>query len=118
MMQSFTVFEFPPTLNELNRMHFMKRAKLKEQWEKLISDSCLIHGIQPVKRVSITLEFYFPDKRRRDLDNYAFAFKFIGDALVKRGILPDDSYKEVVELRVICGGVGETKRISVHLVEV
>lgn len=117
-MQTFRVNDFPPTLNELNRMHYMQRAKLKEKWEKIVSDSCLIHGIQPVKRVSITLEFWFPDKRRRDLDNYAFAFKFIGDALVKLGILPDDSTKEVVELRVIEGGIARPKGIMIYLVEV
>ncbi|CAN7359350.1 RusA family crossover junction endodeoxyribonuclease [Paenibacillus sp. LjRoot56] len=96
----------------------MQRAKLKEQWESIVRDSCWIYGIQPVKRVSITLEFYFPDKRRRDLDNYAFAFKFIGDALVKLGILPDDSTEEVVELRVVKGGISKPKHINIHLVEV
>lgn len=117
-MQSFTVYEFPPTLNQLNLLHHMQRARLKEQWEKIVKDACLIHGIQPVKRVSITLEFWFPDKRRRDLDNYAFAFKFIQDALVKVGILTDDSAEEVIELRVVKGGISKPKYINVYLVEV
>lgn len=117
MIQSFTVYDFPPTLNELNNMHFMKRAKLKEHWERVVGDAVLEWGIQPMDRVSITLEFYFPDKRRRDLDNYAFAFKFLQDALVKQRILTDDSSEEVVELRVVKGGISKPKRIIIHLVE-
>lgn len=116
-MQTLTVYDFPPTLNELNRMHFMQRAKLKEHWEDIVSESCRDYGIKPMKRISMTLEFYFPDKRRRDLDNYAFAFKFIGDALVKLGILPDDSSDDIVELRVIKGGISKPKHINVHLIE-
>lgn len=118
IIQTLTVYSFPPTLNELNRLHFHQRAKLKEQWEKIVRDACTASSVKPMKRVSVTLEFWFPDKRRRDLDNYAFAFKFIGDALVKLGILPDDSTEEVVELRVIKGGIGKPKRINIILVEV
>ena len=35
---------------------------------------------------------------RRDLDNIAFATKFIQDALVETGVFPDDSQKFIKEL--------------------
>jgi len=39
-------------------------------------------------RVEIELNFYFPDKRRRDLDNY---IKSMLDTLVLYGVIEDDS---------------------------
>ncbi len=36
---------------------------------------------------------WYEEDKRRDIDNIAFAKKFILDALVKTGILPDDSRK-------------------------
>ncbi|MEC0231168.1 RusA family crossover junction endodeoxyribonuclease [Paenibacillus alba] len=117
-MQTIRVNEFPPTLNELNNMHFMKRAKLKEVWESIVGRACLEHMVSPVAKVSITLEFFFPDKRRRDPDNHAFAAKFLLDGLVKAGVLTDDSFDEVTELRIVKGGVSKPKHILIHLVEV
>jgi len=38
--------------------------------------------------------FYFPDNRRRDIDNFSY-FKGILDGLVKAGIIADDSVKDV-----------------------
>lgn len=117
-MQTIRVNEFPPTLNELNNLHFRSRAKKKEYWEALIEKECLAQHIKPMGRVSATFEFYFPDKRRRDLDNYGFAAKFCLDGLVNAGVLKDDSYNEVAELRIIKGGIIKPKCLLIHLVEV
>lgn len=117
MNQTIRVNEFPPTLNELNNMHFMKRAKLKETWESIVSKACMEHGAYPMNKVSVTLEFYFPDKRRRDPDNYGFSAKFLLDGLVKAGVLSDDSFDEISELRIVKGGVGKPKHILIHLYE-
>lgn len=45
------------------------------------------------------LWFYWtvPNKRR-DLDNIAFATKFVQDALVVNGVFPDDNLEHIVEL--------------------
>ncbi|GCL71776.1 hypothetical protein PN4B1_16810 [Paenibacillus naphthalenovorans] len=116
-MQTIRVNEFPPTLNELNNMHFMKRAKLKEKWENIVSKACMEYGVMPIQKASITLEFWFPDKRRRDPDNYSFSAKFLLDGLVKAGVLPDDSFNEITELRIIKGGVSKPQHILIHLHE-
>lgn len=118
MNQTLTVYEFPPTLNELNNLHYRSRAKKKEYWEELIEKECLVQRIKPMLKISITLEFYFPDKRRRDPDNYGFACKFIADGLVRAGILTDDSFDEVTELRIVKGGISKPKHILIHLHEV
>src|SRR5690348_10095518 len=119
MNQVIRVNEFPPTLNELNNMHFMVRAKLKEKWETIVSKACEAHDTQPMGMVSITLEFCFGDKRRRDPDNYAFSAKFLFDGLVKAGILTDDSFKEIVELRIVKSQIiSKPAHIIMHLQEV
>lgn len=117
-MQTIRVNEFPPTLNELNNLHYRSRAKKKEYWEALIAKECLAQRITPMGKVSATFEFYFPDKRRRDLDNYGFAAKFCLDGLVNAGVLKDDSYNEVSELRFVKGGIAKPKCLLIHLVEV
>lgn len=119
MIQTFSIYALPPTLNQLNNIHHFKRAKLKEQWEQLTLNACREYGIQPVERVSITMELYFPDKRRRDLDNYSgLGFKFVMDGLVKAGIIRDDSVNEVVSLRIVYGGIYKRKHIDIIIKEV
>lgn len=45
----------------------------------------------------VFIDFLWTEKnKRRDYDNVAFAKKFILDAMVKQGILPDDNRKWVV----------------------
>lgn len=47
----------------------------------------------------VDISFCWVEKdKRRDLDNVAFAKKFILDALVKTGVLPDDGQKFVKSL--------------------
>lgn len=117
-MQTFQINDLPATLNKLNNLHFIQRARMKEAWEVLVSDACREYGIKPVKRVSVTLALFFPDKRRRDLDNYGgLGFKFVCDGLVKCGVLVDDSVDEVVELRVVYGGISKPAHVLVTLVE-
>ena len=53
----------------------------------------------PVIASPVEVSFHWIEKdRRRDLDNIAFAKKFILDAMVGVGILPDDSQKYVKAL--------------------
>lgn len=117
-MQSLTIYKLPPTLNEMNNVHYMKRAKMKEEWEELVIRACRENGIRPMGRASITLELWFPDKRRRDLDNYGgFGFKWILDGLVKAGVLKDDSTDYVGELGVRFGGILKPSCVHIYLGE-
>lgn len=49
-------------------------------------------GIRPIVGAEVTLHYRVPDKRRRDADNLAATLKVCQDALVKEGVLPDDSW--------------------------
>lgn len=46
--------------------------------------------------VNMTLAFAFPDKRRRDLDNYSS--KNLVDGLVDGGLIPEDDYAHIASV--------------------
>lgn len=86
-----------PSCNEyINacRINRYAGAKMKADAEATIS-MFLKSPRMVTAPVSIIFEWEEPN-RRRDIDGIAFGKKFILDALVKKGILPDDSQKWVV----------------------
>lgn len=48
--------------------------------------------VPPIVGAEVTLHYRVPDNRRRDADNLAATLKVVQDALVKEGVLPDDSW--------------------------
>jgi hypothetical protein len=84
-----------PGLNEYTaacRGNAYAGAKMKKQAEASIMPFI---ARLPVLRDPVTIRFVWSDKGRRDFDNICFAKKFILDALVKAGKLPDDNRKHV-----------------------
>lgn len=71
-------------------------AKMKARNENFVR--CLIrhqlNGLHIKRPVTIVYRWY-EKNRRRDLDNIAFAKKFINDALVKDKVLEDDNWAHV-----------------------
>lgn len=68
-------------------------AKMKKDSEDLIG--WFIKKIAPFRNpVEVSFTWIEPN-RRRDVDNISFAKKFILDALVKNGVLKDDSQRYV-----------------------
>lgn len=57
--------------------------------------SFFLKGTEPIEKPCIVHFTWVEKNKRRDLDNIAFAKKFILDALVNEGILQDDSYRHV-----------------------
>jgi len=92
-------FEIPGTLPNLNTYTKENRSNkyagnnLKKDTEKLIS--LYIPKYKPYEK-PVTIEFHWVEpNKRRDLDNIAFAKKFILDALVKSGVLQGDGWRHV-----------------------
>ena len=94
------VIEIPEKLPSLNeyinacRSNRYAGAKMKREVEDTIS-----WYIQRLPRFSgpVSIDFHWVEKnKKRDLDNVAFAKKFILDALVKCGKLKDDNRNCVV----------------------
>lgn len=65
--------------------------------------------------VIVTYRFHFKDARRRDPDGYAYSAKAIQDGLVKSGILPDDNFRIVKELRIAEGERKKAPGITVEI---
>jgi len=84
-----------PALNDytkVNRGNKYAGNNLKKNTQQLIS---LFIPKEPVNTpIRLIFSWYEPNKRR-DKDNIAFAKKFILDALVNAGVIPNDGWKEI-----------------------
>jgi Holliday junction resolvase RusA-like endonuclease len=98
MNQSFYVDWKLPGLNDYtdkNRSHKMAGASMKKFNQEVIFYAIRQAGIKPVSS-PVKLEYLWIEKdERRDADNIAFAQKFVQDALVSAGVLPNDNRKWV-----------------------
>lgn len=97
-MQHFTIKGRLPGLNEYttaNRTNPYAGASMKKKAEKQIKEALAGFHLEPIKKAcTLEYEWYEPNDRR-DQDNVIFAQKFIQDALVDEGILPDDNRRWV-----------------------
>lgn len=96
LVQSFTIPGRLPGLNEYTRSCRGNKYggnNVKQDAQTLVGIALRAARLRGVRApVRMAFRWYEEDKRR-DIDNIAFAKKFILDALVKTGILPDDSRK-------------------------
>lgn len=70
---------------------------MKKKNEAKVFEGIKRAGLTKVDQYPINLYIIWNEpNRRRDIDNITFATKFIQDALVKSGILEDDSQKYIV----------------------
>lgn len=125
---TFTIHGQLPGLNEYiraERANKFKAAAMKLSAEKLIIACAKWHlrGIWFTGPVIMHYCWYEPNQRR-DMDNIAFAKKFVQDALVKAGVLQGDGWAQVagftdefkvdsanprVEVRIECNHVPASK---------
>jgi len=94
------ILTLPPSVNQLYRYtsRGVYKTKLGKAW---IEESAwkIKAAIEPVERARVGLDAYFPNLRRRDLDNL---LKCAMDSLVQSGVVEDDNWK-VVEFGHIRG---------------
>lgn len=90
-----------PIPNSLNKYlgnshsyHGYSRDKEAVRWQIKAALTAAGKPKKPFERAVVTLVYHFPNNRRRDPDNYSG--KFILDALVREGVLLDDSFDCVV----------------------
>ncbi|WP_411828815.1 RusA family crossover junction endodeoxyribonuclease [Mycobacterium intracellulare] len=80
------------TLNDQRRAHWTTVRKAKSDVELLISVAVNKAKLKPIEGpVVVWLVWYAPDRRARDCDGLAPMLKACLDALVHKGILPDDN---------------------------
>lgn len=102
MMVKFTIHSRLPSLNDViseNRANRYKGAKLKKDTEALIIAEIKRQKVQPVTDypVEVFIRWVEPN-RKRDVDNIQSSKKFILDAMVKAGVLVNDSQKYVAQV--------------------
>lgn len=80
--------------SKAGRGRFNRYAREKEEIESWICGSLREFKLPKFKKCLIGFTWIEPD-RRRDIDNISAGKKYILDALVSLGVLPDDSWKHV-----------------------
>lgn len=97
MVDSLTISipEIHPSINEWKKWHYYKYSIEKQRWATMM---VLLLNKQPKFEgpVEVDVRYYFPDKRKRDLDNYTF--KFGMDGLVAARTIEDDNQTIVRKL--------------------
>ena len=87
----YIINSIPPSNNKFKgRQNHWEYRNLKKQWEEMIWLLCRPVPTSPLEKVNVTITYFFPDKRRRDPDN--FNGVFILDGLVKAKIIKDDNF--------------------------
>lgn len=107
----YTIPDIPPSNNKfIGRENRWEYQQIKKQWARMIALLCNPKPPKPLERAVVTLEYHFPDKRRRDPDNYSG--KMILDGLTAAGIIKDDSFQCIdLHLAAINDKGGYTKII-------
>lgn len=106
--------EIPPSLNRFaGRMNVWEYRAAKERWKQLVCAVCP-NPEKAYEKAIVEITYYFPDKRRRDPDNYAG--KLILDGLTARGVIEDDSFNNI-EL-ILRGGYDKNNpRTEIEIME-
>ena len=95
------VLPYPPSVNRYYR-RVGPRTLISQQgrrYREYVAALVKSAGLRPVPgRVELGLEFYPPDRRRRDLDN---VLKALWDALEKGGAYHDDSQVKKVTAEML-----------------
>lgn len=84
----------PPSNNRFNgRGNLWAYREAKQHWTQKVYMLCLASPQRPAKpfqRALVRIDYYFPNRRRRDEDNYSG--KLFLDGLTKAGVIADDSF--------------------------
>lgn len=98
MRAGFTVRGTMPGLNEYIRAERANRyaaSKMKRAQTERVALAAAAQGMPGFTcPVEVTITWVEPN-RRRDVDNVAFAKKFVLDGMVRAGVIPDDSPRYV-----------------------
>jgi Holliday junction resolvase RusA-like endonuclease len=98
-MQRFEVTGRIPTLNWYRNAHFYQLNKSKKDWQKLICEAIQSAKIKEVN-TPLTIHLTTYTKRKRDVDGTIVGVKYIQDAMVEMGLIPDDT-PEYVETIIL-----------------
>jgi len=91
----------------------------KQEVEEMIAYTALNQVKDRPIKSPVAIEYHWVEpNKRRDLDNIAFAKKFINDALVKIGILKGDGWRDIVALKDTFAFESRNPRVEILIREV
>jgi len=90
MLKLLVPFVGPSTNSIYAGVHWAKRQKQKEQAMIALATLGVINGFSKPVNIEVT-PYLGKGKRGYDVSNYSYTYKLIEDAMVKKGILQDDS---------------------------
>lgn len=97
-MITFTIQGTLPNLNDYTKAcrtgYIIGNHMKKMAQDRIIKNIDDIHFDDDELPVTILYKWIEPNKKR-DKDNICFAQKFIQDALVKKGVIPNDGWNEI-----------------------
>lgn len=101
-----------------NRAHAYKGDEMKRVNETIIIYAIRQARLQKVSSFPAALKItWYEPNAKRDVDNICFATKFIQDALVKEGIIPNDSQKYINKVEHEVSVDKNNPRIEVEILE-
>lgn len=104
----------PPSLNKYaGRENQWDYRAAKSEWKQICRAYCRPRG-KPPRFVEVNITFFFPDRRRRDPDNYC---KLLLDGLVYAGVIADDDFGHI-RLSLSAGVDKKNPRVEVTVDEV
>ena len=111
-----TVHAIPPSNNEFlgNSKNFNDYRQEKQKWHWLIKAAIAERPEKPIEKAIVRITYFFPDRRRRDPDNYSG--KMILDPLVCEGILVDDSFGHI-QLELAANVDKDKPRTEIHITD-
>lgn len=106
MKYIINIDDVPPNLNAIifkAKRHWGIYASMKKAWKNTVNKSIDQKWVPFFKPVTISITYFFEDKRTRDIDNYTA--KFIMDGLTKKDnpdkyLIQDDSEKFVTDVHI------------------
>jgi Holliday junction resolvase RusA-like endonuclease len=92
--------DIPPGANELHRTNRYDVGKLRAQWKQdayrvAMNEVNRLKWRAPNVKAVVSVLFRFPDRKRRDPDNYTAGLKGVLDGLVQAGVLRDDDFGSI-----------------------
>jgi len=102
---------FPPSVNTYWGFHGHRRflTKKANEFKELVASALKQHSSFGDQLLSVSLEFYPPDRRIRDIDN---PVKPLLDSLVAAGLFDDDSQIKELNIKMhesLKGGLSKIK---------
>ena len=101
-----------------NRSNRYGGSALKKEMQGVVSGFVRAQGVFKAPKPCVLSFRWFEQNKRRDLDNVAFAKKFILDSFVEMGVLENDGWADVVGFTDMFYVDKENPRIEITITEI